>query len=186
MGPEIKEQALHPAPNLLQFLSQVGPSHQRSYLGECFSSLTNARALDFYHFAFSPSLYTMLQRRLPACEGPKDGVYRHLVPTPRRNDWCCVIHSSLQGVREATLKYLFLSEGSCFNCEKHGSSCEFLSIPGAPEATTPPWPKLSQSPGKPGLSCASSIKQLTCFQPPTSFYLGSKRDVFSVLDTSSE
>lgn len=38
MGPEIKEQALHPAPNLLQFLSQVGPSHQRSDLGVCFSS----------------------------------------------------------------------------------------------------------------------------------------------------
>lgn len=51
MGPEIKEQAPHPAPNLLQFLSQVGPSHQRNNLGECFF-LTNARALDFYHFAF--------------------------------------------------------------------------------------------------------------------------------------
>lgn len=38
MGPEIKEQALHPAPNLLQFLSQVGPSHQRSDLKEYFSS----------------------------------------------------------------------------------------------------------------------------------------------------
>lgn len=38
MGPEIKEQAPHPAPNLLQFLSQVGPSHQRNNLGECFSS----------------------------------------------------------------------------------------------------------------------------------------------------
>lgn len=38
MGPEIKEQALHPAPNLLQFFSQVGPSHQRSDFGACFSS----------------------------------------------------------------------------------------------------------------------------------------------------
>lgn len=38
MGPEIKEQAPHPAPNLLQFLSQVVPSHQSNNLGECFSS----------------------------------------------------------------------------------------------------------------------------------------------------
>lgn len=81
-------------------------------------------------------------------------------------------HPRLPSRRQGShMQYLFLSEGSCFNCEKHGSSCEFLSIPRAPEAITVPWPKLSQSSGKPGLSCASSIKQLTCFQPVSRFLL---------------
>lgn len=57
MGPEIKEQALHPAPNLLQFLSQVGPSHQHYDLGECFSS-NKRKGPRFFITETSLPLYT--------------------------------------------------------------------------------------------------------------------------------
>lgn len=65
------------------------------------------------------------------------------------------------------MQYLFLSEGSCFNSEKQGPSSEQLSVPTAPATTLRPGcsvPSYHGSPEKPGLGCASSIKQLTWFQ----------------------
>lgn len=96
--------------------------------------------------------------------------------SPPREEWLLLCHPRLPSRRQGShINYLFLSEGSCFNSEKHRSSCEPLSIPGTPEVTTLPWPELSQNPEKPGLSCASSIKQLTCFQLVSQFLLRFQR-----------